>query len=171
MLTLNQLTKLDSELNNNVNNNYSHINAGGCGYIAYNIAKRLRERGIDAGVVFVNHSYASRKGIDLTIEREDVADINELILHADYQIRTGHFEATNLIDNTHICVQVGNELYDSTGNVSGKFEATTDPINDKAMNVLLRQRHFWNPSFRDAENNMDDLSADIVMSVDFALAV
>lgn len=128
--------------------NYNYINSGGCGMVAMSLAKHLRANNIECDIVFVTTVFYSRASQDAHINKNNAIDINDLIIKADKAIRSGSSHASCWIENGHICIRVGERLFDSSGDVTNEYDAITDPISDEAMVVLLRQRAMWNDCFR-----------------------
>lgn len=131
-----------------LSNDFWHINSGGCGTVAMSLATHLRNSGVRCNIVFVNSYSYTRQTQDAKITNNDAIDINDLIIKADKEIRSGLDSAKNWIQNGHVCVQIGDMLFDATGDVTHKYHAITDPISDQSMIVMLRQPAMWNTTFR-----------------------
>lgn len=136
-----------------LNNRFHYVNSGGCGVIAFNLAKRLRNLGIPADVVMVGDidgpgalSY-TKSWLNLRLHRHYVTNISELTLKLDSMITDDDESAKRDLPNGHLCVKVLDKLYDATGDVSDRYIDITGPITNEAMNVMLKQQAFWNPTF------------------------
>lgn len=145
-----QYNEIFKKLNTNIPSamaKFQFINSGGCGVVALELARSLRASSIACDIVFVNISHYTREAQDTLIDEYDAADINELIHVANDMINNDDEYGAEIILNGHIVVKIGNSLFDARGDVSNRYDAITDAINDEAMQVLIDQDEFWNNAF------------------------
>lgn len=144
-----KVAAINSELNN--------INAGGCGLFALEMHKALKEKGVKSSVVLVNRSGYDKQEVDSLIKSAQQKGINSSYQHLIKRKKRDGVRLPNM-QNRHICVKVGNKLYDNNGIYKG--EAISKHITIKTMNLFLKAP-CWNSTFKWNNESNNDIEGTI----------
>ena len=134
-----------------------HVNHGGCGQFAHQLSMALSKQGIPSDIVLVKWSWYTEEDITMMCDRHHTKDINEVYIERFTDGYKGYFDACL----GHVAVRVGDKLYDSGGEFTGK--AISAPVRPEVMALLLTgDRQPWNPTFLQSNNMLREEVSDML---------
>jgi len=125
---------------------FSYVNHGGCGIFAAAMHNSLAAYGILSTIVLVDRTY-SEGHVNNLINMMKASDIN----HAYTTILNNEFDRSIDTCCGHICIKIGDVLYDGEGVYEGK--SISGPIHVNVMSRLNRNVNYWNGTFEECNNH------------------
>jgi len=131
-----------------VNDSVNRIAFGGCGLFAMLLHNVLASKGIESHIVLVRGGCYDEASVTRFIDKTGGDCINSAILAA-HNSNKHHYQ----LPNHHICVSVGDILYDNNGRQDDD-RAISDGIEPDMMEHALTW-NVWNSSFNDSNKGVD----------------
>ena len=137
-----------------IRDSVSSINRGGCGVFALELTRALSAVSVACDIVLVQYSTwgDNEDDVQCLLNATGTDNISDAWIQADFAWAIEGRKHS--LCNGHVCVQVGDKVYDSSG-LTG-YTAISEGISDDAMLAGLRT-DCWNKYF--LRDNDDDIHA------------